>query len=108
MSIKKKLEPELATTSIDLGSLPIFLTEQNQRIEYLESIVFANKPEPIRLPINLNEASELMRLSVSRVYVLASQNKIPHNKRGGRIYFFQDELLEFIRTGKRNGGTTHE
>ena len=91
----------MVATSIDLGSLPIYLTKLNDRIEYLESIAIANKPEPIRLPININEASELMRLSVSRVYVLASQNKIPHNKRGGRIYFFQDELLDFIRTGKR-------
>ena len=101
MFIKKKVEPSLVATSIDLGSLPIYLTKLNDRIEYLESIAIANKPEPIRLPININEASELMRLSVSRVYVLASQNKIPHNKRGGRIYFFQDELLDFIRTGKR-------
>lgn len=47
-------------------------------------------------------AQEITRLSKARVYALVSARKIPHSKRGNKLYFKRAELLTWVNTGKRN------
>lgn len=50
--------------------------------------------------IFVDEASILTGLSKSTIYLKTSTNKIPHMKRGGKLYFKRSELLTWIEEGK--------
>ena len=46
-------------------------------------------------------AIEVTGLAKPTVYGLVSERKIPHSKRGKKLYFSRRELLEWLTTGKR-------
>lgn len=52
-------------------------------------------------PLNMDEAAEFLHLSKSHLYRLTSKGEIPHYKpTGKRIYFFKDDLIDFLKAGK--------
>ncbi len=46
-------------------------------------------------------AVEITGLSRHSIYRLVCERKIPHSKRGGRLYFNRKDLLEWIEKGTR-------
>ena len=46
-------------------------------------------------------AIELTGLAKPTIYGLVSERKIPHSKRGKKLYFSRFELLEWLTNGKR-------
>jgi predicted DNA-binding transcriptional regulator AlpA len=46
-------------------------------------------------------AMTLTELAQSTIYSLCSKRKIPHSKRGKRLYFSRQELTEWLKQGKR-------
>lgn len=53
-------------------------------------------------PIGIFEACELVNLAKPTVYALCQNRTIPcYRTTGGKLQFFEDELIEWIRTGKR-------
>jgi len=60
----------------------------------------AIKP-PKRRPIGVYEASKIIKKEIRTIYNLTSAKKIPHYKRGHQLYFFEDELLDYIESGKQ-------
>ncbi len=46
-------------------------------------------------------AIELTGLAKPTIYSLCSERRIPHSKQGKRLYFSSQELLEWIKNGKR-------
>ena len=46
-------------------------------------------------------AQELTRLSKARIYTLVSERAIPHAKRGNRLFFNRQELLQWVAAGNR-------
>lgn len=46
-------------------------------------------------------AIELTGLAKPTIYSLCSERKIPHSKQGKRLYFSRQDLLEWIKNGKR-------
>jgi len=55
---------------------------------------------PKRRPIGVYEASKIIKKEIRTIYNLTSAKKIPHYKRGHQLYFFEDELVEYIESGK--------
>lgn len=53
-------------------------------------------------PIDIEAAASILHLSRSTVYALTSRRKVPHYKRGGKLYFLQSELLAWLMDGKRD------
>jgi hypothetical protein len=49
----------------------------------------------------LELAQEVTRLSKARLYTLVSERAIPHAKRGNRLFFNRQELLEWVAAGSR-------
>ena len=45
---------------------------------------------------DMNQAAEFIRLSKSYLYKLTSARKIPHFKKGKKIYFKQEELEDWM------------
>ena len=51
-------------------------------------------------PIDIQEAAKITNNAVGTIYNKVSKKVIPHYKQGGKIYFFRDELLQWLKTGK--------
>jgi len=56
---------------------------------------------PKRIPIDIDAACQIIGKAKPTVYTLVRTRKIPCYKNGKKLYFFEDELLEWIRNGKR-------
>ena len=61
--------------------------------------VFESKDKSI--PIGIEQAGQLIGKSKSTIYALVRQRKIPCYKYGKKLYFFEEELLEWIFKGKK-------
>jgi predicted DNA-binding transcriptional regulator AlpA len=46
-------------------------------------------------------AMQVTGLAKGTIYNLVAARKIPHYKKNGRIFFFREELQDWIREGKR-------
>lgn len=67
-------------------------------------LLLNNNPTPavsIRVPIGINEVCQLIGKAKSTIYALVQGRKIPCYKNGKKLYFFEDEILEWISSGKR-------
>src|SRR6185436_14887440 len=51
--------------------------------------------------MNLKQVSELLNLAPQTIYGHTSKRTIPHYKKGKRIYFKREELLEWVTLNKR-------
>lgn len=58
------------------------------------------KPEVADI-LTIKEAAELLGLSVSSVYGLVHKKAIPVCKRGKKLYFSRQELLDWIKDGRK-------
>jgi excisionase family DNA binding protein len=61
--------------------------------------VYESKEKSI--PIGIEQASRLIGKAKPTIYALVRQRKIPCYKYGKKLYFFEDELLEWISRGKK-------
>lgn len=67
---------------------------------------FANKQQPAQPEekdelLTIQQAGELLKLSVPTIYGLVSRAEIPHSKKGKRLYFSKQELLAWVQSGRR-------
>ncbi len=77
-----------------LNSIENLLRELNTRLSQFQ-------PEPRRIPVSIDQVSELTNLAKPTLYGLVSARKIPFSKKGKKLYFFEDEIIDWIRQGKR-------
>lgn len=61
-----------------------------------------NSNSNTRVPISIDEASELIQKAKPTIYTLVREGKIPVCKRGKQLYFFEDELLAWIEKGRKS------
>ncbi len=54
-----------------------------------------------RIPIGIEEACQLIGKAKPTVYALVRKRLLPCYKNGKKLYFFEDELLEWISKGKK-------
>ena len=51
--------------------------------------------------IEINEAYKITRKAKPTIYTLARKGLIPAYKRGKKLYFYEDELLQWIESGRK-------
>ena len=49
--------------------------------------------------LTVKEASELLRMSKSKLYKMTMCKSIPHYKCGGKVLFKTQELMDFVEKG---------
>lgn len=59
-----------------------------------------NQPEKDQL-LNVKEAAKFLELSVPTMYGYVQKKQIPVMKRHKRLYFSKQELMEWIREGRK-------
>jgi excisionase family DNA binding protein len=54
-----------------------------------------------RVPIGIEEACQIIGKAKPTIYALVRKRLLPCYKNGKKLYFFEDELLEWISKGKK-------
>jgi excisionase family DNA binding protein len=74
-----------------------------EKVERLETLLLRLQPkdDEKKTMLNVQEAAEFLNMTVAALYTLVSRKDIPVNKPGKRLYFDREELLDWIRTGKK-------
>lgn len=50
--------------------------------------------------LSVSEAAEFLKLKVSTLYEKTAMRLIPHIKKNNRLYFYQDDLEEWLSNGR--------
>lgn len=84
--------------------LPQAVAMLHQRFNVIENLLLKqadeNKPKSDNL-LTIEQASELINLSVNTIYAKVSKQEIPFFKKGRRLYFDKVELIAWVQSGKR-------
>lgn len=75
----------------EVGDLKLLLIKENA------TVTIPSKKKPI----GIDEVSKLIGKAKSTIYTLVRKRNIPCYKNGKKLYFFEDELLDWISNGKR-------
>lgn len=82
--------------------------EIGQRLNTIESLlkdlqigIAQPATESRRIPVGIDRIAEITRLAKPTIYGKVSAKEIPHFKQGKKLLFFEDEIIEWIRQGKR-------
>jgi predicted DNA-binding transcriptional regulator AlpA len=89
---------------ISFENLPKAVAQLTSEIAEIKSIVQKRQlHEPIkkRIPIGIDDVSRIIGKAKPTIYTLVRNRKIPCYKNGKKLYFFEDELLEWIFQGKK-------
>lgn len=88
---------------ITFNEVPSEIEKINQKLTRIESFLTYNsdKKEPLNKPLRPEQAAELCDLSKASIYRLVSAREIPFHKQGAKLYFFEAELIEWIKSGRK-------
>lgn len=81
-----------------------YLTEQVTAIKKMVSALHPPVPEEKSL-IGIDEACVIIQKAKPTIYALVRKGIIPAYKRGKKLYFYKEELLQWVESG-RKGATT--
>jgi len=78
-----------------LGNIEDLLFEIKQ-----SSKTAGNQSEADQL-LTIQQAAEILRLTVATIYVKVHYGQIPVSKKGKRLYFSRQELMDWVKSGRR-------
>lgn len=83
--------------------LPSFMKNIDERLDRMEELL--NKKFQSEISdedyISAKAASALLKYTVSTLYSKACKREIPFYKQGNRLYFSRQELLDWIKDGRK-------
>lgn len=100
--------------NITFEQLPQAVSTLIERVEQLAGKVdevlgkAAGKDTGKRSLLSLGEVAALLGKSASTIYAMTSEKRIPYRKRGNRLYFFEDEIMQWIEQGGTSGTGSEE
>lgn len=77
-----------------------YLIEAVAEIKLLVTNYKTNPPEK-RIPIGIEDACQIIQKAKPTIYALVRKGLLPCYKRGKKLFFFEDELLQWIANGKK-------
>ena len=101
--IKKIMEQRIVTNE-DLYGV---ITTLVQKVESLESSIqdIKNTSDKDKL-LDIEELAEFLWKSKVTVYRLKHDKKIPYIKQGNRIYFLKKDVMEWLKSNRRESKAT--
>lgn len=89
---------------ISFDNLPKAIAHLVDEVEQLKLLIEKNQT-PInptkRIPIGIEKACQIIGKAKPTIYSMVQKRMIPCYKNGKKLYFFEDELLEWITKGKK-------
>jgi excisionase family DNA binding protein len=90
--------------AISFNDLPNAVLKIFDKLSNIEQLLLATNntsaPDADEL-LTVQQAAELLKLSVPTIYGLVSKAEIPVNKRGKRLYFSKGELTAWVKEGRK-------
>ncbi|MCW0482371.1 helix-turn-helix domain-containing protein [Gaoshiqia sediminis] len=89
---------------ISFENLPKAVGHLLSEIAELKLMVSKGQPPvttPKRTPLGIEDACRIIGKAKPTVYTLVRKRLLPCYKNGKKLYFFEDELLDWIATGKK-------
>ena len=77
------------------------LASEIAQIKTMVQNVQKSEPKEKRIPIGIDEVSRIIGKAKPTIYTLVRKRKIPCYKNGKKLYFFEEEILEWISKGKK-------
>ena len=78
-----------------------YLTEQLERIHIIVAALQPQATTDKHRIVEIDEECKITRKAKSTIYTLARKGLIPAYKRGKKLYFYEDELLQWIESGRK-------
>jgi len=72
----------------------------DRRLDAIEKLSDTSEDRRSDQLLNVAQCASMLDLQKSTVYRMTSLKKIPHYKRGGRLYFSRQEVLEWLKNKK--------
>lgn len=89
---------------ISFENLPKAVAHLASEIAEIKTIVqnvHKTESKEKRIPIGIDEVSQIIKKAKPTIYTLVRQRKITCYKNGKKLYFFEEEILEWIANGKK-------
>lgn len=89
---------------ISFDNLPKAVARLLNEVAEIKSLVEKTRPSAPtskRVPIGIDEACVIIGKAKPTVYTLVRKRLIPCYKNGKKLYFFEDELLAWIESGRK-------
>jgi excisionase family DNA binding protein len=83
--------------------LPQAVLQLHEKLNNIEQILLnqeKSQPQEDQI-LTIKQASEVLNLSVPTIYGLVQRSAIPVSKQGKRLYFSKDELINWIKQGRK-------
>ena len=78
-----------------------YLTEQVERIYKNVAALQPQTATDKHRIVEIDEACKITRKAKPTIYTLARKGLIPAYKRGKKLYFYEDELLQWIESSRK-------
>ena len=78
-----------------------YLTEQVERIHKIVAALQPRTAIDKHRIVEIDEACQITRKAKPTIYTLARKGLIPAYKRGKKLYFYEDELLQWIESSRK-------
>ena len=93
----------MTTNSLTFNDLPQVVAQLAGEISTLKNLIeeirdTSQKPELDEL-MTIKQAGEFLHLTVQTLYNKVSKNEIPFMKRGKRLYFSKEQLMDYLKQG---------
>lgn len=88
---------------ITFEQLPAAVSSLYQKVENIERLLQEKEEvsqEADQL-LSIQQAAELLKLSVPTLYGLVSRSALPVSKKGKRLYFSKQELTDWVKAGRK-------
>ncbi|MNR35198.1 Helix-turn-helix domain protein [compost metagenome] len=78
------------------------LNKLHHKLEHLEILILriSSTEENKDQLLNVEQASKLLNLSIATLYIKICKKEMLFNKKGKRIYFYEQELMQWIKSGR--------
>jgi len=93
----------MANNEITFNNLPEAIGYLIKEVSEIKEFMF-QQSKPIQnkgLPIGIDDASQIIGKAKSTIYTLVQKRLIPCYKIGKKLYFYEEELLDWISTGRK-------
>ena len=78
-----------------------YLTEQVERIHKIVAALQPQTTTDKHRIVEIDEACKITRKAKPTIYTLARKGLIPAYKRGKKLYFYEDELVQWIESSRK-------
>lgn len=85
---------------MSFDNLPRAVAELHSKIdtltEMVEKLMSANVAQPLPEIMTVEDVSAMLCKSVSTIYAMTSEHRIPYRKQGNKLYFMRTEIRSWL------------